>query len=329
MSGILSYPSIEDYREPAYRRHCLIFFVSGNPGLIDYYKPFLFTLRQLLDETEKREDVSIHIYGRDLAGFGDHDHEPFTVDRSPHDLEFQIQNIYKNLASLAVPNGSRKGAPFDEVILVGHSVGAYISLEIFHRHLHNSSPAPHLRLKSGILLFPTVSHIAQSPSGRWLNRLRATPFLDRNAHRIAKGFVSVWPSWALNWFMRTALGFSAHGAAVTTRFLTSRDGIWQAIHLGKDEIRVIGEERWAEELWEIADETAGHCSDVPKFFFYFGKDDHWVANEYRDAFIEKRNEHATRKGPKHKRGRTLIVIDEDKIPHAFCLSEYGSCAWID
>jgi hypothetical protein len=282
-----------------------------------------------LDETEKREEVSIHVYGQDLAGFDDHDHEPFTVDRPPYNLEFQIQNSYKNLASLAVPHGPRKGAPFDEVILIGHSVGAYIGLEIFHRQIHDPTPAPYLSLKSGILLFPAVSHIAQSPSGKWLNRLRVTPFLDRNAHRFAKAFVSLWPAWSLDWFVRTALGFSAHGAAVTTRFLTSRDGIWQAIHLAKDEMLVIAEERWSEELWDIAGEREIHRSEVPKFFLYFGKDDHWVANEHRDAFIERRNKVASRDGPEHKRGRTIIAIDEDNIPHAFCLSEYCSAVWIN
>jgi hypothetical protein len=49
-----------------------------------------------------------------------------------------------------------------------------------------------------------------------------------------------------------------------------------------------------------------------KFFFYFAERDHWVADECRDEFIERRR----RDGPK---GGTRVVVDEAGIPHAFCI----------
>ena len=171
---------------------------------------------------------------------------------------------------------------------------------------------------------------------------------------------------------------SKHGSEVTTGFLQSRDGIWQAIHLGKDEMGVIrdGEGRWgwwssspstsasssadadydqnrgdrdeeavAKELeavesdWEqvdrqVRDEANYHHQQTqgqaqgqqqqgekattkkPRFFLYFGQNDHWVADKYRDEFIERRK----RDGHVGKEGGTKIVIDEDKIPHAFCIN---------
>jgi pimeloyl-ACP methyl ester carboxylesterase len=58
------------------------------------------------------------------------------------------------------------------VIIVGHSVGAYILLEILRRHRERllgnpkDDAADGMRIEGGICLFPTVTHIAKSKSGR-------------------------------------------------------------------------------------------------------------------------------------------------------------------
>lgn len=335
----LEYPSSN--RDDRTRKQCLIFFIPGNPGLVGYYEPFLSTLRQLLNEHESREGCghAFHIYGRNLLGFEDQDHEPAFgtttaagVTTEPFSLEDQIRSLCEDvqrvskstLTGLADGGGSRA---FDQVVLIGHSVGAYMAVEIFNRHhqaAHQrsavdrrgegddgwSSTLGSVRLKAGILLFPTVVHIARSSSGQKLELIRKIPFLERSVHHIAKGFVDLWPRWVLDAIVRRYLGFSEHAAAATLRFLTSRDGIWQALHMGKDEMRTITEEKWSEDLWEIR-EAGEETGLAAKFFFYFAEKDHWVANECRDEFIERRR--------KHEKGRTEIVIDEEKIPHAFCI----------
>lgn len=318
-------------------RQCLIYFLTGNPGLIDYYTPFLTHLRALLDaiEAQRAHKVTFTLYGRDLAGFDDQDHPaPFNkTDNLPHDVEYEINDCLKHLAAAnKIPPSSsssaRAGEPFDEVILMGHSLGTYIALELFHRHLQDPSLAPALHLRAGVLLFATIAHLAKSPKGVLLDALRARPWLARNVPLLAQRLLALLPTTFLRWFVATLLGMPPHAADVTTRFLTSRDGVYQALYLGMDEMAVIGDEAWAEELWEVGgagdDEAraAAAAHDVPKFFLFFGKKDHWVANEYRDRFIEAREEHAKREGvPVHKRGRTRIVIDEGDLPHDFCLSE--------
>lgn len=309
---------------------CLLFLISGNPGIIEYYEPFLKKLKDLLSSSPIQNKTLFHLAGRDLAGFNDDDHEPFTTDRPPFDLEHQITHTLSQLAAMRITCGQNTGRPFDQVILIGHSVGAYIALEIFHRLLQKPDQAPHLRLKAGILLFPTITHLAQSPSGIHLEFIRRSPLLNNHAHRVATGFLGLSPSPALRWFVRHALGFSPHATAITVRWLMSRDGVWQAIHLGKDEMRVVGEERWSDELWEVAEDAevqeqksgdVDHNTPPPKFFFYFGQKDHWVSNKMRDEFIAKRKSHADREGPSHKKGRTKVEMAESNIPHAFCTSE--------
>ncbi|KAI8957032.1 hypothetical protein F5Y11DRAFT_341049 [Daldinia sp. FL1419] len=293
-------------------RDILIFFIPGNPGLIDYYEPLLSTLRGLLDEAESLRHARFHIYGQNLAGFVDNDHEPFTSQRKPYNLEDQIRYTLKTLKELRIGSGPRQNFPYDEVLLIGHSVGTYIALELFHQLLRDPKVAPHLNLGSGILLFPTIHHISSSPSGKKLDLLRRTPVLGDNAYQIARMLLHLLPHGALRWIVRSVLGFPIHGAEVTTRWLKSRDGVWQALHMGMDEMRVIGEDHWDEELWEIAHEAETHDKIIPKFLFFFGQRDHWVANHYRDEFIQKRQNQVE---------RTRIIVDEGNIPHAFCISK--------
>ncbi|KAI0490202.1 hypothetical protein F4859DRAFT_508010 [Xylaria cf. heliscus] len=306
-SSHLCYPSRSSGAINNDSQNVLIFFVPGNPGLIGYYEPFLSALRDLLDATTSLNAISFHIHGQNLAGFTDEDHEPFTSRRKPYDLEYQIQHILKTVSGLRIGSGPKQGQSYDHVLLMGHSVGAYIALETCHRVLRDPSLAPELRLTSGVLLFPTIDHIADSPSGWKLNMLRQTPLLGDNAYRIAQGFLRLWPYDALYWFVSKTLGFPQHAAEVTTRWLKSRDGVWQSLHLGMDEMRVIGEDKWDDELWDIAATSAVTSTSPPKFYFFFGQQDHWVADHYRDEFIRKRS------------GRTRIIVDEGKLPHAFCI----------
>ena len=352
----LEFPSPK--QDDSERRQCLIYMIPGNPGLVAYYEPFLRTLRQLLDEIEVQQDYhyAYHIYGGNLLGFEDADHEPpFGTTTSsgtqtePFSLEDQINGVCSHLPTVNT-SSLKNGRTFDSVILIGHSVGAYIALETFHRHHTallpttatttttentkapanpNNTKLTTVPLRSAILLFPTISHIAQSPSGRQLSLLRTVPLLDRTAHHVASSFVGLVPSWALGGVVRRVLGFPAHAADATLRFLGGRDGIWQALHLGKDEMRCIGAERWGEEFWEVWGlEEEARKEEVmkgevkgegwSKFYFLFGERDHWVADRCRDEFIERRR--------KHEKGSTRVIVDGSGIPHAFCLRKFHSCA---
>lgn len=144
----------------ASEKKLLVFFITGNPGLIGYYQTFLTLCYDSL--RSKYKDHSIHVFGTSLAGFSvaeEENHE------DPFDLEQQIEYIDQTL-SRQVSSTSSKDSTTDStrVILIGHSVGSYILLEVLRRqksrHDHN------IRIISGICLFPTVTHIAKSPSGK-------------------------------------------------------------------------------------------------------------------------------------------------------------------
>ncbi|KAK0619388.1 hypothetical protein B0T14DRAFT_496161 [Immersiella caudata] len=293
----LTFPS--PHQSDTHRHRVLIFFIPGNPGLIGYYKPFLSTLRALLNESESRtgSTVTYHIHGQNLLGFSDSDHAQPFGRIPPFTLEDQILHTSSTLKSLS--------ASFSKVLLIGHSVGSYIAIESFHRHHISQNLTPSLH--SAILLFPTISHIAQSPNGRRLTAVANNTLLDRHAHRFARWFLYFWPAWLLYSFLRIILRLPADGAKVTTSWLKSRDGVWQALHMGKDEMRTITEERWKEDLWENGEDE----EEKDKFVFLFGRGDRWVADQCRDAFVERRRG--------HEKGRVRVVVDEGGLPHAFCL----------
>lgn len=75
--------------------------------------------------------------------------------------------------------------------------------------------------------------------------------------------------------------------------------------MAADEMRTITSDKWGDDVWGAAHKP------VAQLFFYFGQNDHWVADQTRDEIIALRG----RDG-----GPTMIVCEEG-LPHAFCLSE--------
>lgn len=281
----------------------LIYFICGNPGLINFYNDFL----GILAESIRASSVTraYEIFGRDLLGFNDDDHEPFSQRNLPWDLEAQIEGMYKDVAERA------SGGDYEFVVLMGHSVGAYIATEIMHRHMRAEGKAQNLDLRHAILLFPTLTHIARSRNGTRMAFLQRLPFIDAHFHVIARAFLSCLSESMACWVAETVMGFSPQAARVLGRWLKSRDGVWQAVHLGKSELATIREDVWGKELWDIARSSeANKGVAVPKFFFFYGKDDEWVANKTRDEFIDSRKETGAK-----------AVIDKGDIPHAFCTKE--------
>lgn len=144
----------------------LIYFIPGNPGLIPYYQPFLSRLHSLLLTTSATEAARFHICGHSLRGFEfsantAHGKSP----KSPLSLEEQIKYqeylLYRHVKSHRDRTGNNP-----KVILTGHSVGAFILLELIQEHRKTVEEGEDdFDLIGGILLFPTITHIAKSPLG--------------------------------------------------------------------------------------------------------------------------------------------------------------------
>lgn len=67
---------------------------------------------------------------------------------------------------------SEDGAELN-VILMGHSFGSYVLLELIRRfreklRVENNGTGPRIRILSGICMFPGILHLAESPRAKML-----------------------------------------------------------------------------------------------------------------------------------------------------------------
>jgi len=134
----------------------------------------------------------------------------------------------------------------------------------------------------------------------------------------------------LKWLVGVVTGMPSEAAEVTTGFLRSRMGIWQALHMAKDEMEQITEDGWDEDIWGIEHSDANANANIPKLIFYFGQKDHWVADHCRDALITARGQ----SGGGNQLSRPKMLIDQGGVPHGFCIRHSEIIAekvkvWVD
>ena len=111
---------------------------------------------------------------------------------------------------------------------MGHSVGTYILLELIQR-LRKAKSSSSVNVTGGILLMPTVMGLAESPSGVKAAPLLRISVLPRGLQLVAKVLLWPIPTPALKWLVCKVMSMPDDAAAVTTRFLKSNMGVWQAL----------------------------------------------------------------------------------------------------
>ncbi|KAL8695110.1 MAG: hypothetical protein Q9218_000388 [Villophora microphyllina] len=309
----------------------LIFLIPGNPGLIDYYDPFLSTLHTLLSGFR---DSKFHLAGHSLAGFATtrEDKKSLLSSHELAGLQRQIEYIddllYEQVDEIWEASGKTP-----KVILMGHSVGAYILLEIIQRHRTRIEDGKKdFDLIGGILLFPTITHIARSPSGIVASALLSIPHSPGIANAFVRCLTYLVPATVLYYLIR-ALNFPEHAARTTTAFIKSPSGIKRVLYLAKDELDMITDDKWGKEIWGAATEPGTNSKDTinSNLVFYWGQNDKWVAKKTRNELIAARGY----VDAKSKSTSTLssstssiasvdpwkpsMYVEDQKIPHAFCL----------
>jgi pimeloyl-ACP methyl ester carboxylesterase len=148
----------------------IIYFLTGNPGLVEYYRTFLTHLYGVLTrDTASNRDIEFQVYGRSYSGFEMRVQDIKTYKYRkipPYGLQDQIRYAEDDVVEV-VEEVKDNGGKDVRVILVGHSVGSYIGLEIVRRlRAHGLAGEDFETRISGVVgLFPTVMDIARSESG--------------------------------------------------------------------------------------------------------------------------------------------------------------------
>nr|POE56532.1 lipid droplet-associated hydrolase [Quercus suber] len=308
----------------------LLFFITGNPGLIEYYRDYLSHTYTLL--RKQQPEIDLHIYGTSLLGF-----EVTGLGRTssaghggPHILKDQISHLNTKLHRIVtkISSTSTSNAPLRTAI-AGHSVGAWLTLELAFQHLFSSSSdcAAPFEIEAGILLFPTIYDLALSPRGRIAAPLLQIPGLILFLHFVAT-IITLLPDALLQPLVAKCASMPARSAQVTTAFLRSRGGVYQALHLAKDELAVIRSERessWTERLWTGVDKGTEEAlishRKAPRLCFYWGGVDGYVAPATRARVIATRGDDAVEGNAQSK---AVMFIDEHETNHAFCVEAEGN-----
>ncbi|KAF7949098.1 hypothetical protein EAE96_008268 [Botrytis aclada] len=314
----ISYRPVSDSPDATYH---LIFFITGNPGLIGYYSTFLSLLNDLLSSSSTKNSDTYHIFGQSLAGFETDDLPSESLHQNPYSLEQQIDLVHDCL----VEQINASSTPYKNVVLIGHSVGSYILLETLSKLIAPAAIPSISAVLSGILLFPTVTHISHSPSGAKLTPLMSIPNFPVLASSTAKMLLYCAPNVVLDFLVKKITGMPEEAAKVTTSFLRSKNGIWQALHLARDEMNTITDDKWDSDIWGV-EHSDSPQSSPPKLIFYFGENDHWVASHTRDALIAARaspvpaSASSTASLSIKKNNKPIMVIDKEGIDHGFCIN---------
>jgi hypothetical protein len=161
-------------------------------------------------------------------------------------------------------------------------------------------------------------------------------------HTIAKILFYFAPTTIVTLLVQLIARMPKAGARVTAEFLQSKYGVWQALHMAKDELAQLTHDKWSDEFWgtsstlsSVAKEAAGDkassaqvqhsetskSSLYTQLYFYWGSDDHWIAQDTRDKIIATRARKNDRTGDEYK---PVMEVDACGIGHAFCLSEDGN-----
>ncbi|KAL8811044.1 MAG: hypothetical protein Q9223_003167 [Gallowayella weberi] len=307
----------------------LIFHIPGNPGLIPYYDPFLSTLHASLSSSTTSPSANYHVCGYSLAGFETTEHHHALAG-----LEDQVEYVDQLLYDQVDEMRHRIGRT-PKVILMGHSVGAYILLEIIRNHRTRiEGGAKDFDLIGGILLFPTITHIARSPSGIVASALLAIPRSAHIASAILKALMLLVPTSILYYLIRAFTWFPEHAARTTTAFIKSPIGIKASLFLGKDEMDMITGDKWGEEVWGAATEPGTNSRDTihSNLVFFWGQNDRWVAEKTREDLINARGFRCKSK-PFSSAASSIsdvsspadgwkpsMIYDQRKIPHGFCIN---------
>ncbi|KAL6250197.1 hypothetical protein RBB50_002498 [Rhinocladiella similis] len=375
----------------------LVFFITGNPGLISYYRPFLDLLVERIEKKKEgrcRDDtpVAVVVAGFSLGGFdvgrnkredgrdGDGDGDQSAKIRDlmypssggfslygGHDgdkiysLKEQIELCYARVQSLCGvireeygldENKGEKESPRPgpvKVVLMGHSVGTYIGLEMVRLwHERETTPSRQKDLGSGhwtisscVLLTPTIVDLHSSASGRIAAPLlTSVPVVSGYLPGLAHGLVhavligsGVPPRWFQGLVKKVTGMKEGHGLDATVAFLRSERGVKQALAMAADELREIRADQWGDEVWGAAvdeeeggnarskiededDTTMSKRKSPPRMYLWFAKEDHWVADMTRTEVLRNRGRRDTAQG-----GPTIVIDETEGLVHAWCLEQ--------
>ncbi|CAJ1883788.1 unnamed protein product [Sphenostylis stenocarpa] len=244
VSGHIS--EVLEIRAEAPKLHVL--FVPGNPGVILFYKDFVEFLYELLEGTAS---VTV-MFLRELAAIGHVSHSRKDLEKGrmfslQEQIDHKIDFIREELQNIEIP-----------ILLVGHSIGSYISIEIFKK-----SPE---KVKYCIGLYPFLTLNLQSTTQLFIGKIAKSQVLaSALSYLIAS--LGLLPVRALRFMVRKSLGksWSVNAVEAACSHLSQYHTMRNVLYMAMTEFRKLSETP----DWTFMRERKAQLA------FLFGVDDHW------------------------------------------------------
>lgn len=145
-----------------------IFFLPGNPGLVEYYSKFLSLLHSTLSLAPST--IQFNVAGCSYAGF-EMEPLPNPEQSDEHKLYNITEQVTYSLAKLQefINQTTTTKDTTPKVILIGHSFGTFVIAEMM-KQVYTSSFAGEEKQRNfeiigNIHLFPPIPDLAKSPRG--------------------------------------------------------------------------------------------------------------------------------------------------------------------
>ncbi|XP_020895474.1 lipid droplet-associated hydrolase [Exaiptasia diaphana] len=257
--------------------------IPGNPGLVEYYDVFISSLYEASGQ-------SLSIYGISHAGHSpilaeytkhleNHEREnsPLLTEKNNVDETEVVQSCCISTGTYSLQEQITHKKAFLEkyipkntkIILIGHSIGAYIILKLMKEITREPD------IVKAILLFPTIERMAASPNGRYV-----TPFVNYFKWLAVStvSFVSYFPQS----FMKSLVQWWFSGRCVqddvvdTTLRLLSSEASSNSLEMARCEMA---------EVTELDEDVI--ASHLDKLIFYYGATDQWAPVSYYEDLKKK------------------------------------------
>lgn len=253
----------------------VILFIPGNPGVLDFYTPFLNALYS------KDKTSTLAILAHSHIGHSPEIDDLHFQQLTSYSLPAQVQGALQAYDAVRHYYGQNT-----KIVLIGHSVGAWVALQIVKARQND--------INSALLLFPTITHISKTRNGVLLAKFftpipRYVVSMMSYLTRLVPDSVlsMIFSSWPAAQIRALRVLLNSPGAIRAT--MSMADAEMQGI---KDlDISLIIQHK--------------HC-----LRFYFAQHDDWVG-ENREVVLESFEAEAE---------TVSIVHGHHDIPHAFCIN---------
>lgn len=236
------------------RNRILFLVIPGNPGVVGFYRTFTERLYNVFECCHPVWAVShaghcVPPYSMDMVQDAQH--------AAAGDVFGIAGQIEHKLAFLA------KQVPIEtQLVLVGHSIGCYIILEMMKRN-------PLLKVLKAIMLFPTIERMAVSPQGKVM-----TPLLCQMRYLayLPLFLLSLLPATLKSSLIKLLFsGIPSLDQSVIepTVGLLSGDCAANALYMGGQEMKKVLER-----------DNMTIRKHLDKLIFYYGASDHWCPVQY-------------------------------------------------